>query len=278
MYEELSSEEIYHIGIEFEANEKKALYAARKSGYIPEIEQKMRTAREYSLKAQECFLILANRGHAQAQYALAVQYDNWRDKYQEHDKYEDAFSWALQAAQQGHGEACDMISEYYRLGKLSLPNEEKSEYWRKQAIRNRSSLQETYVRGLVAGEYSEKAKKVLLIRICLYVLEFILATRVTWLACLVGVVDILLFEDWAEKHLCGYPYISPELGTKCAIAARGILIVYSVFNRGLTLLVIAACGYRGWLRNKGLRDNTRSTKTYKMWDDPSTWDWEKYAQ
>lgn len=268
MYEHLSVEEIYEMGKE---------YVLQASGFAKKVNAasgaEKTAAREemdaFTRKAADCFKAAAVRGHLESHFEMALLLDSVQVP-------ETAFGWALKAAESGHGDACDFVAKAYEAGRGVSQDTKQAEYWHKQAVRNRSNEKTGYVLEKVAAEMNEKARELGFYGLVLLALEvfsfFINPMLTTLLLCL----DMLLFPLLEDRMLRGYYHYGKTslLGIRHFLAEK-LFMVYifvSVFLNFLhTLLVLAAL----WLR---LKLQEKAVGSTPRWNDPTSWNWEKYAE
>ncbi len=267
MYEHLSVEELYCLGLEYEQKAHNFSLQANAS-HGEEKETAREETKTYGNQAMDYFHAAALRGHADSQYKLAMWLDGvWL-------LHEDGFAWAMKAAEQGHGDACDYISEAYRTGSSVPRDSEKAEYWRKEAIRNRSGAQLEFVKQKVAEDLEGKAKKLGIIGMAMFLFELYFVWHVPFLTAIVAFADMGFFPYLQRKTLRGYPPTA-LLSMRNYLAKKfhwGIIIVLCV--------VWMPCGIALALTKIFLAEKmfAREKATGFSWDDPESWDWEKYAE
>ncbi len=110
----------------------------------------------------------ANLGHAEAQYMLAVQYDNGQGTLKDRQT---AHNWLLKAAQNGHVHAQYFVGEHYYYGECVKQDKQEAAKWYQKAA-NAQHPDAAFKLGLcykngngverddnLAQQYFEKAKE-----------------------------------------------------------------------------------------------------------------------
>lgn len=268
MYEHLSVEELYDMGREYVLQAHgvlpkwNAASGAEKTAAREEMDGLMR-------KAADCFKASATRGHLDSHYEMALLLDTVQVP-------ETAFGWALRAAELGHGEACDFVARAYAEGRGVSQDAKQAEYWNKQAVKNHSSGKTGYVLEKVAAEMKQKERDVGFYGIVLLVLEVFSFFISPLLSTLLVSLDMVFFDSWEYKMLRGY-YDNEKMSL---LSIRhfldkkvhlGCALLTSFFNFLYTLIWGAALvmGYK-------MREKT--VGSLPRWNDPASWNWEKYAE
>lgn len=271
MFENLSVEELYTMGNTFQDQAHKASLAMSAAKDTADREAARSEAHEYGDKAMKYYHAAAVRNHTPSQYALGMWFAEILDMP------EDGMAWIMKAAQLGHGESCDYIAEAYRTGKNLKQDMDQAEYWRREAIRNRSSLQTEYVREQVAKNMEDEAKSLGLFGLAMLAVEVLTAFGAPLFATIVGFIDMAFFESWKVKKLRGYRGYGQrsliEIRLYLSLWIHMLLIVVMFFKNWLFLIPL--CIAKFYLSSKLM---SKAKCSVLAWDDPSSWDWTKYAE
>ena len=270
MYEHLSVEEIYDMGLKY-INQAhgvlpkwNAASGAEKTAAWMEIDG-------FTRKAAECFKAAAIRGHLESHYQLALLLDMVQVP-------EVAFGWALKAAEQGHSDACDFVSKACAEGIGIQKDAQQAEFWHNQAIRYRgsSSSKNDHVMENVAAKMKKRVRDVGICGIVLLILEVCAFFVNPLLPMLLVGLDLLCFSSWEYNMLRGYQdYENTSfLGIRHLLANK-IHTVYFFLAGWFSFLCLILLGAAFWC---GYKMKQKTVASIPHWDDPASWDLDNYAE
>lgn len=261
MYEHLSVEEIYDMGLEY-MNQAHGVLPKWNAASGAEKTAAWMEMDGFTRKAAECFKSAAVRGHLDSHYHLALLLDMVQVP-------ETAFGWALKAAELGHREACEFVAKACAEGRGVQQDTQQAEYWHNKAIQNQSSEKEDHSMENAATVMKNKVKIAGICGIVLLLLELLLIILPP-LSLLLVCLDLLCFSSWEDKLLRGYQdYKNTSLLGIRHFLAKKIHIVYFFLASWIGLLSWPLLCGASWM---GFRLKEKSIASIPRWNDPASWD------